>query len=91
MDGCHDVPPGSLVRMFTLFAQHEVQLARLNDVVERAAVCRFGRGHCPETPHGFLWQASPDTPHSCRENIIIRPRWLYSPRIESDEFGGLLC
>jgi hypothetical protein len=29
----------------------------------------------------LLWQASPETPHSLRENIVIRPRWVYSPRI----------
>jgi hypothetical protein len=55
MDGCHNVPPGSLVRMFTLFAQHEVQLARRNDGVECRTLRRFGRGHCSETPHWFLW------------------------------------
>jgi hypothetical protein len=87
MDGCRDVPPGSLVRMFTLFAQHEMQLARRNDGVECRTFRGFVRGQCPGTPHSFLWQASPETPQQDRgwrmedggSKIAWRSSILYPP------------
>jgi hypothetical protein len=79
MDGCRDVPPGSLVRMFTLFAQNEVQLARLDDVVECRALHRFRCGACPEIPHRFLWQSRPETPHMERPSKFPTPLTQHPP------------
>ena len=74
MDGCRDVPPGSLViGMFTLFAQYEVQLARLDDIVECGTFLWSGCGHCPETPRSFLWKARSEMPqfHQARCGSIL--------------------
>ena len=49
--------------------------------VECRAFRRVGRGQCPESPHGFLWRVSPETPHSRRAIIVIRRRQLYSPPV----------
>jgi hypothetical protein len=52
---------------FSILAPNDKsQLPRLNDGVECRTFRRFGRGACPETPHGFLWQASPELPQSNR-------------------------
>src|SRR5262245_30141153 len=43
-----------------------------NDGVECGAFCRFGRGVCPETPHGFLWRSRPETPRLALISLTSR-------------------